>query len=83
MQSSNKHLIGWSASVEKKNAALLVSHCLCVCCVCPQCFQCGGGSEPIVVLEAGGARAGDAACDGSQTVQDKGPGSRYLTTRSG
>ena len=56
---------------------------MCVCCVSLQCFQCGGGSGPVVASEAGGARAGHAACDGSQTVQDKGPGSRCLTTRSG
>lgn len=48
-----------------------------------QCFQCGGGLGPIVASEAGGAKAGDTVCDGSQIVQDKGPGSQYWTTLSG
>lgn len=36
-----------------------------------------------MAAEAGGARAGNIACDGSHRVQDKRPGSQYLTALSG
>lgn len=48
-----------------------------------QCFRCGGGSGSAMAWEAGGAKVWAAACDGRQTVRDKSPGSRSLTTRCG
>lgn len=48
-----------------------------------QCFQCGGGSGPAAVSEAGGARAGAATCNGNQRPLARRPGFPCLNTLCG